>query len=364
MSLSSSCWSGVGHAADWRRALDQALAGLPTARPPAGTGLLYLDDGFADALDLIVDELVRRTAVPVWFGSVSRGAFGAGGGAVGGGSLAFLLAPWDQSLLHFVGGGRAPEAMPWSAVERPFALVHGDRRLRRTLPLADRRLPARAFAVGGITASTGAPMQVLHRPAEDDLGAMVLDPSIEVLAGISQSCSPIGPSHRVTAASGAWIQRLDHRPAYQVLREETGEILGRQPERIGGYIHVEVAGEDDARLIRPILALEPRSGELATVEPLRPGQELRFVKRDGEAARTSFQGMLEGLQADLGGRVPAGALYIASRARLTALFEDPASEVRLVHQALGPVPLIGFCSDGEIFNARLHDWSSVLVLFR
>ncbi|MDX1541834.1 MAG: FIST C-terminal domain-containing protein [Geminicoccaceae bacterium] len=349
-------------AADWRMALDEALVGLEGAAR-TGAGLLYVDDGFAEALDPIVDELVRRTGVSSWFGSVTRGVFGAGRTATGAGSLAVLLTPWDESRYRFVGGGRSPEPAAEPAPVRRWALVHGDRRLRRALPVPLRRLPAGTFAVGGLTASGGAPIHVLHRPAEDDLGAMVLDPGVEVVARISQGCRPIGPAHEVSAANGSWIRRLDERPAYEVLRDEVGEILSRQPERIGGYIHVEVTGTDDLRFIRPILALEPRSGEIATAEPLRRGQRLRFVKRDAGAARASFEATLEQLRQDLRGREPGAALYIASRARLTTLFEDPASEVRMVEDMLGPVPLIGFCSDGEIFDARLHDWSSILVLF-
>lgn len=353
--------SGSGRGAHWQDALDEALAGW--GRLATGDiGLLYVDERHAGDVDLIVHELVRRTTIESWFGTISKGIFGSCGPRLDECDLALLAPPWNRQQIRIVGGGHGREDLGFDGgSDRPFALVHGDRRLRRALPMPD--VFGNALACGGITAARGAPMQVLHRPAEDELGALILDPALKVVAGISQSCVPIGPHHVIDAANGAWLRRLDGRPAYAVLGAEVGEILSRQPERISGYIHVEITSEGDERgFVRPILALEPRSGEIATAEPLRRGQKIRFVKRDADAARTSFAALIEDLRSRLEG-APAAGLYIASRQRITSLFAAPTSELEHIEKTFGPIPMAGFCTEGEIFASRLHDWSSVLVLF-
>ena len=359
--------AALGRGGTWRAAVDGAARALPAADGRDRIGIVYVDEPMSQALDSIVDELRRRTAVATWLGAVSSGIFGGEGSSLGDGGIAVMLTPWPTRHVRFFGDG-APLTADFGPVpgERPFALVHGDERLRDGLP--DHALAglAPAFVFGGLTASQRAPMRILGQPAESDLGGLVLDPAIAVVVGISQGCAPIGPEHAVTAASGAWLGGLDGRPAFEVLAGEMGEILALQPERVSGYIHIALPADtaDHAPFqVRPILALDPRNGQIATVGPLRRGERLRFVKRDAEAADQSLDAMLLDLRRQLSGRPPRAGLYVASSPRTRALYEDPASELRRLHRALGPLPLIGFLSSGEIFDDRLHDWSSLLALF-
>jgi small ligand-binding sensory domain FIST len=45
------------------------------------------------------------------------------------------------------------------------------------------------------------------------------------------------------------------------------------------------------------------------------------------------------------------------------MFGPESAELRMIERALGPVPLAGLFSNGEIFRDRLYTYSGVLSLF-
>lgn len=355
--------ASVGSGPTWRQALDGCLEALPLAAETDRVGLVYVSEGLGEVLDLVVDELCRRTGVRSWFGASARGVFGTGApSASGDGRVGILLSPWAPDRVSFFAdgpgkhaGGTAPGG------QMRIGILHADERLRRSEgePIG----PPGAFSIGGLS-PTRATLRIAGGPVESEVAGLILDPSVEVVAGLAQGCAPIGPRHCVSAARGAWLLRLDERPAFAVLSEEMGELLARRPDRVGRYIHVALPGRSDTAAtedrVRPILAIEPRDGAIAVAAPLRSGQELRFVKPDVAAAKAAFERLLRDLQRRLGGRPPRAALLILSDAR--GRRGNPDLEIDLVRNVLGPVPLIGVRTDDEIFAGQLHSLSAVLAL--
>ena len=45
------------------------------------------------------------------------------------------------------------------------------------------------------------------------------------------------------------------------------------------------------------------------------------------------------------------------------MFGPNSAELRTIEEVLGPVPLAGFFTNGEIFHNRLYTYTGVLTLF-
>ena len=90
---------------------------------------------------------------------------------------------------------------------------------------------------------------------------------------------------------------------------------------------------------------------------------MQFVKRDGTEAQADLRRMLDDLRRRTAGRPIRGALYHSCVARGPHMFGPDSAELRMIERALGPVPLAGFFTNGEIFRDRLYGYSGVLTLF-
>ena len=60
---------------------------------------------------------------------------------------------------------------------------------------------------------------------------------------------------------------------------------------------------------------------------------------------------------------PRGALYFSCVARGEHMFGSRGAELRVIRDALGEVPLVGFFCNGEISRDRLYGYTGVLTLF-
>jgi small ligand-binding sensory domain FIST len=73
--------------------------------------------------------------------------------------------------------------------------------------------------------------------------------------------------------------------------------------------------------------------------------------------------MLDDLAARAAGRPIRGALYHTCVARGVHMFGPDSAELRMIEAALGPIPLAGFFTNGEIYRDRLYAYTGVLTLF-
>lgn len=359
---------------DWRtacRACVEQLSDLPAG---ANLGFVYASEPLSHALDLIVGQMRDATGVAEWVGT--------GGAAVcgtareySGGALAVLVAALPAGSFHMFDRfdpaehGIAPAVRGWRRANgAAFGVVHGDAR-QAHLPDTLARLADGndLFLVGGLSASPNNPVHIAGAPTEGGLSGVLLDSAqVSLVTGLSQGCTPIGPVHEVTGSRGSWLTGLDGRPALEVLQEEIGDILARRPGRIGGFIHaaLPVQGSDIGDyLVRNLLGIDTSGGALAIGSALRRGDRLMFVKRDGAAARADLRRMLDEVRTRTAGRRIRGALYHACIARGANMFGPGSGELRMIEEALGPVPLAGFFADGEIYHNRLYAYTGVLTLF-
>jgi small ligand-binding sensory domain FIST len=363
-----------GRGTDWHRACDECIAGLADLAPGANLGFVYVSDPLADALDLIGARLAAATGVRDWVGTGGAAVCSGGREHGEGGAIVALLARLPADSFRLVDGLRhdRPEALRALAARAGrdgvgCGVVHGDpRHGGAAQTIAEVSAQSGAFLVGGLTSARGAPLQLAGRPSEGGVSGVLMNAEVPLITGLSQGCTPIGPVHEVTGSQGPWVLTIDGESALAVLEREIGEVLARNPERIGGYIHAArpEPGSDRADYtVRPLLAIDARRGIIAVGDDLRRGDPLRFVKRDGSAAQADLRRMLDDLVARAAGRPVRGALYHTCVARGAHMFGPDSAELKMIEAALGPVPLAGFFTNGEIYRDRLYVYTGVLTLF-
>jgi len=359
-----------GRGTDWQEASALCIRQLGALPAAARVGFVYASDPLADALDLIVARLREATGIGAWIGTGGAGVCAGGEEYVEGGAIVVLVAMLPEDSFRVFDGTSELASRAAAALPRGLAgcgVAHGDPR-QPEVAAAIARLSedSGAFLVGGLSSAAGGALQIAGQAAEGALSGVLFGGDVEVLTGLSQGCTPVGPAHEVTASQGPWVLALDGRPAVDVLKQDIGEVLARNLERIGGFIHVALptAGADRPDyVVRNLLAIDLRRAAIAVADLLRPGDRVMFVKRDGTEAQADLRRMLDDLRRRTAGRPIRGALYHSCVARGPHMFGPDSAELKMVERALGPMPLAGFFTNGEIFRDRLYSYSGVLTLF-
>jgi small ligand-binding sensory domain FIST len=87
-----------------------------------------------------------------------------------------------------------------------------------------------------------------------------------------------------------------------------------------------------------------------------------FCKRDTKTAHEDMKRMLESIRKGMYAR-PRGGVYYSCMGRGASLFGPNSEELKLIREALGEFPLVGFFCNGEISHNRLYGYTGVLTLF-
>jgi small ligand-binding sensory domain FIST len=326
-------------------------------------------DDLAANLPQIVALLRQSTGVKTWVGSVAIGIAASGVEYFDRPAMAMLVAALPAEAWRLIpnlaedvevlGGVRAwardlasgPMGSP------PLGIVHADPR-NPQLPklVADLADAVSGFLVGGLASSRGAMDQVAGQVVHGGVSGVLLAPNVAVATGLSQGCSPIGPVRRVTSARENVLIEIDGRPALDVFKEDIGEVLARQLQKVAGYIHAAfpVTGADTGDyLVRNLIGIDLEHGWLAVGEQVETGDRVLFVRRDRAAAEEDLVRMIQRLKRATAGAPKAG-LYFSCVARGPNMFGPESAELNI---------LVGMFCNGEISNNRLYGYTGVLTLF-
>jgi small ligand-binding sensory domain FIST len=351
----------------------QLRAAGPLENAGEALGFVYASDAFAGELARIVRILRESTGVAHWVGSLGIGVLALGKEYFDEPGLAVMVAALPsesfrifETITESLDGFRAENAS-WIAGSHPsLAVVHGDPRNPHLPDLLDALSAETAcFLVGGLTSSRGKMSQVAERVTQGGLSGVLFSPKVAAATGLSQGCSPIGPVHTIDAARDNVIFELDGRPALEVLKQDAGERLSDDPERLAADLHaaILVSGSDTGDyMVRNLVGAHPELGWLAIGHVPAKGDRVMFCRRDGTSARHDLVEMLARARKRAPSS-PKGAVYYSCVARGPNLFGPDSAELRCLEEALGPVPLVGFFCNGEICNTRLYGYTSVLALF-
>jgi small ligand-binding sensory domain FIST len=198
------------------------------------------------------------------------------------------------------------------------------------------------------------------------ISGVLFNQQVRVVTDHSQGCSPIGPPHEITGAQQNVAISLDQKPAFEVMKSDIGEVLARDLRKIAGYVFAALPiPESDTGdyLVRNLVGIDTERGLIAIGERLEGKQRMMFCRRDGNSARDDLQRMLQRLRKRTSGNTIRGGIYISCLGRGRYQFGENSEELKLIQQALGDFPLVGFFANGEIYNGRLYGYTGVLTLF-
>ena len=365
--------AAVATGPDWGLVAKNCLDAL--GEPPAGAnfGLLYATGALASDLGSIVTFLRETTGIEHWCGTVGLGVAANGIEYHDQPALALLAAALPADSFNVFAdlseglGPLAGDRQDWIARRQPtFGIVHGDPRNHQIAEIVEAvAAETTTFLVGGLSAGAEDLPQLAERVTEGGLSGVLFSPSLPVVTGLTQGCTPIAAPRTISDAENNVIKSIDDRTALEVFKEDIGELLARDLSRVGGYIYVgfPIARTDTGDyLVRNITGVDPNQGWLAVGATVEAGQRIVFCRRDHTAAVTDLKRMLADVKNRAGGP-PKAAVYVSCVARGPHLFGADSAELRLVGEALGETPLVGFFANGEIFNNRLYGYTGVLTLF-
>jgi small ligand-binding sensory domain FIST len=363
----------LGHAGgeDWARLYETCLAQVTPLPDGANFGLIYVTDLIAGELPGILDRLRHDTGIAAWVGSVGIGICATGIEYVDEPAIALLVGalPPGSFRLFALDGTKPPAALtrPSPGGQRLAAgLIHGDPGFAEVAEAVTAVAgAAQAYLIGGLGSARTAPWQVAGSVIESGISGALFDDRIELVTGMTQGCSPIGPVRRVTAGADNIIAEIDGRPALEIFKQDIGELLSRDLQKVGGLIFagLPIPGTDKADyLVRNLLAIDEEEGWIAITGSVAPGDPILFCRRDRGAASADLARMVEDVARRAGGRAKAG-VYFSCVGRGPGFFGNDGHEMAAIRDRLGDVPLVGFFGNGEIACDRIYGYTGVLALF-
>lgn len=357
---------------DWQAISQDCIEQLANARS-ANLAFIYLSDALAGDLGDILRYLKQHTGIEHWVGSVGSAICCSDHEYHDQAALVIMAAEFPEdsfTIFHHAEDTQhlKPEVTDDAFAGIRFALVHGDPR-NGQLPELIEQLPEQlgnGYLSGGLTSSASHMYQIADTITEGQLSGVVFNDDVQVLTGLTQGCSPIGPTHTLTDCDAHMAITIDDKPALDIFKQDIGEVLARDIDRAAGYIFAgfPVKGSDTGDyLVRTIVGLNEDQGMLAIGEHMKPGVPILFCKRDGQSAIDDMQRMLDNIKKRLGSQQVKGALYISCLGRGHSLFGDDSQELKMISDVLGDIPLVGFYANGEIAGNQLYGYTGVLTLF-
>ncbi len=349
---------------DWRQATERCLADLEGTQG-ATLGFCYLSDHIALHAEAILARLREATGVEHWVGAVGVGLVGSNDAAIDRSGLSVMLAQLPVENFS-VFSGRRP--LPPFADSPPyFAVVHADPQTPdMTELITDMAGKVESgFVTGGLVSSRSRHLQVADDVISGGISGVAFTAAVAVATRLTQGCLPLPARHRVTSAEGNVVASIDDRPALDAYKSAIGPKLAKDLRAAVQQVLVglPVPGREAGNyLVRQIVAIDPKSGLIAVNEEVQDGQTLLFCQRDGDAAEADMRRMLTELKATLAGP-PRGGLYFSCLGRGSNAFASDTTEIELIRECLGEVPLTGFFCNGEISHDRLYGFTGVLTLF-
>jgi small ligand-binding sensory domain FIST len=357
--------TAIGLSSEWHEAAAQAVASLGGPRVGENVGFVYVTDAFADKLGPIVEQLTALTGIANWVGTVGFGVIAGDRTAYDRAALAIMTGAFPEgsfTLFDCV----APERHPDDAGELAAGFVHVDPRHQQAGKLVQSiAQSANAWLVGGVTAARGGRFdQVSGIVTDGGLSGILFAPTLQISTGVTQGCRPIGPYRMITAARDSVIQELDGGSPLQALLGDLSDAGVTDLRSVGQalYAGLPVANSDTGDyVVRDLTAVDADRGWISIAERVEAGQSLVFCKRDRAAAEADLAAMAKRARSRM--KQVRGGLYVSCVARGPHLFASAQAEVKILQEALGGVPLVGFYANGEIACDRIYAYTGVLALF-
>ena len=366
----------LGHSSNQapRQLVKDCLDQVGQVPDSANFGFIYATYTLIPKLDIILDTLRQRTGVEHWSGTVGLGVSATGQEYYDQPALTIMLADFPDSMfrtlpvqtgdidnfIHSTGDWLKND-------EFYFGILHcdpGNMQVPSLISALAQSIP-NAFFVGGLSSSGDVNVQVADTVVSGGISGVLFSSEVPVATGHTQGCTPFTPRHVISACERNIIIELDNRPALDVFKEDVGEVIARDLQRVAGYIFAgfPIPGSDTSDyMVRNLVGIDEGNRLIAVAQLVAEGSEIMFCRRDGNTARQDMQRMLT----DIKGRLtstPRGAVYYSCTGRGRYQFGPDSEELKLIRDELGDLPLVGFFANGEIFHNRLYGYTGVLTVF-
>ena len=354
--------------------VNDCLHQLGDVRGKYRLGFIYASDSLCDDLESIVGRFRQDTGVQDWVGTVGIGLCSTGCEYYDQAALTVMLADINDEDFAIIGASGQDEEQLLEQIscyckdDLPHVgIIHGDPSnpaIPRLIERISESVPA-AYLVGGLTSSNFQNHQVAGEVISGSLSGIFFSPLVSTIVGHTQGCTPLDVQHVITKCERNILIELDNRPALDVFREDIGEVLAKDLQKIAGYIFAGLPIEHSDTgdyLVRNIIGIDEKEKVIAVGDYLYEGSRFMACRRDGNSARVDMQRMLDTMQSRLQGP-PRGGVYYTCLGRGRYQFGENSEELRMIRDTLGDFPLVGFFANGEIFHNRLYGYTGVLTLF-
>jgi len=363
----------LGHSANKTHTelVEDCLEQLGDIPPETTLGFVYISDYLNEQLRPIIQALQLGTGIQHWVGTVGMGIIATNIEYYDQPALAIMLCDINEADFRILPGITSSinsDLDHWCS-QHAFhvGLIHGgpeNPNFKTNIDDLAERIPE-AFLVGGISSSRGLHYHVADTIQHEGISGILFSDQVNIISNLSQGCSPIGPRHLITDAEENVALTLDHRPALDILQQDTGELIAKDWERASGFIFAGLMNKNsDAGdyTIRQLIGVDEQAKVFVITDNLEDHQELVFCRCDGNSAQDDLQRTLMQIKSRLN-HPPRGGIYISCLGRGRVQFGSNSEEVRLIHSILGDFPLLGFFANGEIHKNQLYGFTGVLTLF-
>jgi small ligand-binding sensory domain FIST len=380
---------------DWNMATELVCAqleGFSRQGISGNLGLLYFSQPFAAFAQEILDRLMQRTGVSEWAGSCAHSVAVTGVEYQSEPALAVMLLdlPNDEFSV-FSGVKRAPKLdakTKGNHLAAFTALVHAHPYLPDLNELVSDMAgkTESAYLFGGVSGGSAEPfVQIANQVFDNGLSGVMFSNGVRMHSRLTQGCSPLANEHIISDASEQYLRIIDGRPALDVMLEDLGVaenvrdsrdgqtiLRGLPGQRLRQGLMVGMARPNTKRgfgfgdlAVRHVVGIDPQNRVVALADKAVIGDRLVFCTRDEAAARKDLVRICAELKDEidsLGERI-RGAHWVSCVARSGLLFGGQQTELSIIQEQLGDVPLLGFYANGEIARDRLFGYTGVLTLF-
>lgn len=396
--------ASAAEGADWREASKKVLTALEKAEGEYNFGILYISDLLADDAESILNLFKSVLNIENWVGTIGIGVCGNGEEFIDKPAISAMIGaldPADFCLFPAMNTDTAEAQTalgPWLENNDPMLILcHADPVAEEDPAVTLRRLEqlVGGFVTGGLSSSRSEHMQFAREMYQNGASGAVFSERVKVASTLSQGCTPVSGVHTITRGDDHIIRELDGQKAQEVFEDDLRQMaidkIGKDPDEIlldedvlsaletmpdeykkifDGEISVAfpVSGSDqNDYLVRNIIGFD-EDGALMVAQNIMNGETLMFVHRNEETVREDLSKQLielrKRVEKDTGRFEPKAAVYVSCVARAFKEKQDPeTSEMQLVRDIIGDVPLAGFYAGGEINSARLYGYTGILTLF-
>jgi small ligand-binding sensory domain FIST len=358
----------------------------------ANFGFIYYTSVFSEYASEILTLLKTRTGITSWVGSCANSVIVDQACYEDEPALAVMIGHFATGEIQVFNGLQRPPALdsktPGGALAAFAALVHIDPTSADVNELiVDMAAKTESgFIFGGLSSGRLEHFtQIANQRFSGGVSGVMFSSAIKLHTRVTQGCAPLGPEHTITKAQGNYLFELNDKPALEVMLTDLGvpqetrqsrdgkallAALPAQRLRQGLLLGTSRPGQDKGLgfgdyVVRHVIGIEPDMRVVAVADQIQVGDRLVFCTRDDTAAYRDLVRICTELRDEIetSGETIRGAHYVSCVARAGQLFHGQQSELEVLQQFLGPVPLIGFYANGEVARDRLYSYTGILTVF-